>query len=556
MFDKITSRRTSGKFRSNSNRQTGHFGHNFDNFDNHVNGQINNNFNSRHVNRSDNSNSRTRELDNWSKWIGKTSSNKFSLLNEITDSESMSPRKESTKNLSQEKTDTTNNNNIDTNASTNTNVPTNVLNYGKLIKKLLDTDNQSKLFEGDKLVLSFDHIQKMYYDASIYRIKLQYLTLLRKIMHLKYLEQINPNQGRIFKKLFDYESLAQQEKCMSKCLDMLRLLEYIKLIINETNTMLGNMCQINDPTNKIYQKNIVNMNNILKKSIPFTSFVSELFEKNQYTNYHKSLDSSLIFFNTFIQNINAGQNVDIASCQNWIKEFNEQLDQMTNQIISDHDPHINCDYCISITDKDSENPIQLEGINSWIFLSVTDQIDPSMINFPKDNELYFMSEEELRNYFDKKISQDNQFIKLIMKDFPQKQITIYYYLDQELPMPKMQVKILDLPPNAHMFCSILRRPDYNTNKDDKSNIILHPVKCCDHFFQRKIMNPLYRLSYEDYENMPNHIKNKYTYQDTNSNEFVVNYLFDEILKEDQYFLIKPDSLESFYGLCAANSFFY
>ena len=461
----------------------------------------------------------------------KQNNNRFSILDDsdtINTDKNQNDIKNDDLSITLEKTDTTNK----------------PLNYGLLIDQISDkNDNtQSKpLFDNDNLLLSFNDILKMYECFAIYRIRLQYIIINRKINILNTLEKINPIKGKIFKKKFEFDKLVKQESELKICITIYMELQSIKNIFDKENL----------PTYLLWYSDKSIKENMLNKLKTY---------HRRYINIEK------LFVNTFNKYIDT-----IKECTNFIKKVIEDTDVITisisendkmqklissliDKLINDYDPHMNCNYFVTITSS-TDGPIIPEGLSTSIYLSCHEEINLSTKNKIIDNDiLYYMTEEDIQKIFEKrkKIYDDTYFIHLYPKKHKQQIICINYYLEDEIPRAKISVKIPDLPKDTKFLSSILRNYDLDKRMDTP---ILVPIFRKDkQWLNKHTLNDSYKITMEQYNELDESWKEHYSFNDISKNIFTIDYLFNELLEFDKdNIFIRPEMINSFRKLAIVTS---
>lgn len=337
----------------------------------------------------------------------------------------------------------------------------------------------------DNIIISYQHIQKMQQDCAIYRIRLQYLVLNKKINLLNNLTLIYPTRGKKFKEHFGYADMVKELYLLKNCISIhteLRALESKKL------------------------------------------------SEEKYTYLKKLLDGGLKKYRCFIG-----------------------LDQMINcdklmmRVIDFCDPNIECDYHITLNPKDSkENPIIMRGLSTSIYLSCDDEINlltksgTGKMNHP--NILKCITIKELEKYFGKKkVRNDGNILYLYSQNSP---VYIHYYQN-------IFVGIVDLPVGMSILSSMSP-----TVPLIKPTVPIPSARLDSNTEWFNIRHKLYRLTEQEYEELDPEWKQYYTLDDTGKNSFKVNYLFYELLKNDNMQLVESSMLDSFKKLALDTSTIY
>jgi hypothetical protein len=361
------------------------------------------------------------------------------------------------------------------------NIPQPTINFANIINPTNPINTQSSenipLFVDDNLVLRYDDLQKIYDDCALYRIRLDFLSLNRKIRCLDILEISNKTKAKFFKETFDYKNMVEQEKKMRKCIDICIGLEFLKTQFK--NCGLGAIVELCN--NTVSGKENFKQQNIIKSCCETKNiFVKEMTLVNkfndEYGKYSDEIKEIFQYANNIVDKIANSNSEDISTITKKISLIYCRLDDILTNIIKDNDPHIDCDYHITLkssptnpTELARRGPIILEGLSTWTYVSCNEPVDLSLndklldIDLDKDC-LNYISEDELDNFFNERIKHDTNFIYLYPKDHIQYCICIYYNTEK-IPKAKVTVKITDLPNGSSTFTSILR----NYSLDDTTD---------------------------------------------------------------------------------------
>jgi hypothetical protein len=427
------------------------------------------------------------------------------------------------------------------------------INYYSISNQETIETQKRSLFTNGFLLLSFNEIQKMYNSYAIFRIRLHYVVLNRKINILDTIDREFPDKGKYFKEVFGYNDLILSVKRMEICIMVWMLFNDFNLL-NEKNTITKYLEKCNTilKTNNlekikndyIYEEikslhirceNIINlMSNCLQKYLSVFRDLSE-------------------FTQIILNDIFTLKN--ISHLMEKMVTIRRKIMDINHQIIMDNDPHIECDYYVQLSAKHKFNIIRMLAISSLVFIRCDSPIDLSTKNKKIDpKELYDITEEKLRNYFNKRINSDDYYINLDMRfctsPFPKiRYLNIYYCIDEEIPNEKIFVKITDLPKNVHVLASVL----YNRKLEKKIDVPPIPKKNKLWLNDRSQVP----LSVEEYETLDPQIKKYYKREDTSKNIFTVDYLFNSLITEDRNnnnTFIKPIMLDSFRDLAIQTSY--
>ncbi|XWV25245.1 hypothetical protein QJ856_gp0527 [Tupanvirus deep ocean] len=500
---------------------------------------------------NDRKSNRFSALDEFFAVVG--SGTKDNVVKKNTKKENKAEHFPSLKPLSSDKTTTPNNTTI---LSANNQPP---INYGVIINPdsthtSFNQNNVKPLFVGDKMILHYDDIQNMYNEYAVHRIRLHFLSLNRKIDTLNLLEKVDATKGKQFKSKFCFDRLVSQEKSLRKCIEICIALNYLQTLFKDIGLgAILNNCKalINLGKTNFDHKDINKLCEDANNLFCDCGDMLLIFD-GDYFKYQNNIKEYLNFSTSTISKIMSHNNKTIQKIFDETDKIYYSIGDMIDQIIKENDPHIDCDYCVNIGSSES-NPILPEGISTWTFLSCDDEINTSVYEKLLDKDtLSFITEDQLESYFNKrKKYNDADFIRIYIKNHKQYCISIYYYLQEIIPKPKMTVKIENLPVGSSIFTSMLR----NYDLDEKIDVpVVVPQSMTPKLWlRRRIKNELYRLSKEEYENLDTSWKKAYTYDDTSKNGFVVDYVFNELLNKDDSVYLKPEMLNSFRDLAISTS---
>ncbi|XWV26505.1 hypothetical protein QJ857_gp0564 [Tupanvirus soda lake] len=433
------------------------------------------------------------------------------------------------------------------------------INYGVIINPdssdaVSKQKNVKPLFVDDKMILCYDDIQNMYNDYAIYRIRLQFLSLNRKIDTLNLLEKIDSDKGKKFKSRFYFDRLVSQEKPLRKCIEICIALNYLQTLFKDigfgavlnnckTLTNLGKTNFNHKDIDKLCDEAIILLRDCNDMPLIFDG---------DYSKYRNDIKKYLDYSINTLDKITSFNNKTIQKVFKETDEIYCNIGNLIDQIIKDNDPHIDCDYCVNIGSSES-NPISLEGISTWTFISCDDEINTSVCEKLLDKDtLSYITEDQLESYFNKRKKYDDaDFIRIYTKNHKQYCISIFYYLQETIPKPKVTVKIENLPEGSSIFTSMLR--NYDLEDEIDIPILIPQAMNPKLWLKRRIKNELYKLSKEEYEKLDPSWKKAYTYNDACKNGFVVDYVFNELLNQDNNVFIRPEMLNSFRSLALSTS---
>lgn len=430
-----------------------------------------------------------------------------------------------------------------------------IINYNHLIlSKALPnntSDGDKSIFVDDKIVIPFHDIQEIYNFFGIYRIRMRYLILNRKMHLLETLNLLNPAKSLIFNRIFDYDDAVVEElhlrKCLTICMNLPFVMECINMLVhllNECNTNLLSKNIINNLIDEVncYYEDIAHIKNL---------FVDD------FSKYYSDIDAYMQFIGTVLKKISNATNDKILYFISEASIINSRIDTLIDKIVFENDPHIDCDYYVSLR-NDQGNLFQSYGLSTSIYLSCDDEINLSTQNESMDDiVLSHISEEMFSRFFSKKHfnvfdcdQNDAYFMKINLRGRKYQSISINYFMEDILPKAQMTMKIINLPQDSSMYSSVL----HNHDLDEKIEIVVPMKVHIDNWTKRATHNNLYNMSETEYDLLDMSIKDNYEYEDTNTNIFMVDCLFDDLMENDELgTIIRPEMRDSFIKLSKMTS---
>lgn len=368
-------------------------------------------------------------------------------------------------------------------------------------KNIIKDDEINSRFENinnkTNYILYFHEIEKIYQDTKLSRIQIEYLSLLRKIDNLDQIQKICcSDKSNYFKRYFKYDDLT-----------------------DKLNRIYDGM--------SIVQK-IFNIKDILLKYIPENisdDSVKEIIEKLD----ELSLDIYQFAYSDdeyiSIQNIIIEAKAIIIDRIKYEKYSLTSiiLDDMINDIINDIDPGVNCDICIYLYDSIT-NAIVIDGLSSWLYLEYNNSY--SLIDNEKDilddTIIKNISIDELTEFFNYKIVHRDKCFLDIMHG-TKKFISILIYFDCEINYNQMTVKVKNKPYSDkpyRVFTQIKKTESYiHDNKINKKKIIIPKINF------------------------------------TNGNKKYVDFIFSELMKNDNSSIISKHMENNFRKMIYKNSYY-
>lgn len=363
--------------------------------------------------------------------------------------------------------------------------------------------------------IQYSLIESLYKKYAIYRIMI-YISVLNRNIKLvnKYQEKNILTEYYILK----YNKWIHEKNKLDDCL---KILLYINNLINQ-------LVYINN--------NLKSIENIHKKIMGATNTITLI------TN-NKILSDALSKIDIIIQTLLKTPNIADLTLISHINHTKHNLCAVFDQIISIFDPHILCEYHINLDDilYDHIEPL---GIFHIIYLSYGSYMVPT-ISLDNDElmNVTLLSQEKIFNYLEKNLFGKNKNI-IIIKNY-NNDINIRIRYDIANNIKDYEIKIIGLPHNVYV----------DMNKKIEYNII--PIKSFS-LKKKKWQNTkkctLKVIEKKNYKNLDSDLKTKYSHYDTNKNIFVVDYLFDKLLKLDKRNeIINKTMYDSFVNLAVNTS---
>lgn len=420
------------------------------------------------------------------------------------------------------------------------NVDYSVIMHNEPVKKEI---NIFSLIKDNVLSLKFNDIKEMYRVFAPYRIKLQYLTLTRKINTIDKLKNINLEKGTRFEKIYQYQNMVEDKETLSKCIDICIELSHIQYLFDESGLgLVMKLCQevIDNNKNNFNQPNIWNAIDEAVNAFKKNNKIANMFV-DQYQIFQNDIKRMFSYAIDVLNKIKLADEKIFDQIKDNVSKINQKINQIIDEIVDMNDPHQLCNYHVTLTNSEHDC-IQIDGLSSWIYISCNDDIDlDADIDLLDDEILNHISVNDLSNYFNQNIVPDNEyFIKLYLSNHAQNIVPIYYDIDETVANhDKTQVKISGLPDGSKIISSY---------------IVKHPVSVFNYYplpmLKRKTgwlhkKNNL-RLSVNEYKTINPNIQEKYPVEDTDKNIFAVDYLFDRLLEsEHNHQQVTTDMYQSF-----------
>lgn len=429
----------------------------------------------------------------------------------------------------------------------------NVINYGNIIENN-DTIIPSCLIVDNQLTISFKHILQMYDYYAIYRIRLQYLILNRKIHILDSINYLNVTKGQRFKQIFEYHKWMKEEDKIKQCLYTYMILSQIIHYFKELKLLLV-YCHTYLQDHKSLKSTEIDKIIIkTKRECCGIKFIPKMINGNLSEYLSEYLSMIMLYIKFIINTVNNIYNLDKDSIDAIISETSEKcndIQSIISKIITINDPDLDCNYVVSI-EESADNPIIPQGLATFIYLPCNEEINLSTKNkFICDNKLQVITESELREMFSKsKVGNCYNIIKIYLAD-KYKFININYVLHNvKIPSKTTRIKITNTDKTISILDTMLTNE--STNNNISEIYCTHDIS--DFWINSSTLHQQYRLPIVEYKNMDRELQKKYKHTDTMKNIFHIDFLFNKLLKQDEKrHYIKPEMLKSFQKLAKCTS---
>lgn len=432
-----------------------------------------------------------------------------------------------------------------------TDIPT-MLNYGAAIKKIeIDEPifSRIKLVDG-KLVVSYHDLTQIYQLFTIYRIKMQYLILNRKIHVLNSMHFINPIKANKFKQIFAYDEMCKQEQkmknCINMCMDLNQLLECYKLCIDFL-ILARRTSKYTDEYKNSLNKFISKYYKIQELGIYFHDETESIYINYQNT-IIKLVDQMKYVYEKYT--IIDPQEALILSSKISVMYF--EVDKLMNDILSNNDVNIDCEYYIIITD-DINNPIKPYAIRNFAYIYCHDDITLSTMNINIDdsrlNNMTIQDYENMFNQIDR--NNDDDFIRIYKNDNGRFEC-INFNFDLQYPIsgPNIKIEISDLPINTFVSTSIIHNEYIELDHVSVSPTCSQKYNWINH----TAYDEHDKITLSEYESLNDIIKLNKNQFDTDTIPFVMEYIFENLVGSG-HDIINRDMYDSFISLAQQTSYY-
>ncbi|MEM3063009.1 MAG: hypothetical protein QW303_05655 [Nitrososphaerota archaeon] len=414
------------------------------------------------------------------------------------------------------------------------------LKYTDLLSR--KSQPSSLLFRGNKMILAWNEIIRMYDYYAIYRIRMKYLLLGRKIRILDSIYNINREKGERFRQFFRYNKLRSKYLAMERCIMIYLIMKNVQLSLDLLGELVLNYSSIKNDEASFGPK--------IRKVKEHLSFIGEklnFIRDDSLGQIEKMVEFIGKLYHVIIKEEDLPDDKEILA--NRIGTMKSCVEEMLKKIVDNNDIYLRCSYNVCLRSSDV-NKIVPVGLTTTIYLDCQEEIS---LEIPEQNldttVLEKMELEDLESFFDRKMMDKYlHFIYLWMNHPKMGSIYINYYVSEQIPSGGVEIQITDLPLGSKVFTSMLG------GSEDILHIPMFVKPNPVGRLYKRTNNPLYIITPEDYKYLDPMLKEKYQYEDTSRYIFLVDYIFSELLSYDESFMIiKPNMLDSFRILASFTS---
>lgn len=423
----------------------------------------------------------------------------------------------------------------------------NPLNYSRIIERKEAEEVKKSLVEGNHLVLYYDEIEKMYSDFAIFRVRMNYLLTNNKLVILGAIKGINPERGNHFCKLFKHDKLVIEERLMRNCLKIYNDASIIFNCFEKTiNLWRGVKSQYHLPRG-LSQGDIDCLKSILE-SLSYAESMEYLFE-DKLSKYWERLSIFIEKISNQLLLIKHRKVASIGEIDNQIKIVEKDFVDfrlLIDEIVAEADPHLNCDYLITLGNYD-DGKIGLVGISGYTYLDCNKKLDLSLKYDGIDDDVLFeITAEELEKHFNKKeaVKLVNSIEVFNYKNNRQRFFRVYFDIDEnvEIPGQTAEIKIKNVPKGTRVLSCIISKPDSAVDDYPVLSSYYHRV---NDWLDEETDYHMQKLTWPEYNKLNNNLK-EYELEETSKNSFPIDFLFTELIKNDEtQMIIREDMRESF-----------
>ncbi len=409
------------------------------------------------------------------------------------------------------------------------------LNFNKIIDKTIINDvnydqESDPLFVDDKLIIDYNDLKQMYESCAIHRIHMCYLESNRKI-------QILNGIGLDVKRMFSYDQLFRQSKIMKSCLNLYfqiqDIINCLKLIISIPQESADFKSDMNCSLRDLWPK--------------FKKFKYSIISDYRFDEYIGTLLATLVLsFDNFMSDYDS-----IDNKTEYLNDTMTDLIDVQNQLCTEFDPKIECNYHISLKRQSGRNLI-MNGISRYAYHKFGNiSMKPYDYNMTYNN----LTVSHIRDLFNQKYKQNSNNLIIINgnEDLGVTKLYIYFTILDEIPFAKGYINFINGGPNMHAFTPFIINPELSDDPVLDKPIVPKFRDPVEKWLRTRIRNELFRPSELEYDQLSDHIKDEYDYENTDKNIFYADYIFDKLQEHDTVRIINSDMLDSFRKLAFKTS---
>lgn len=403
----------------------------------------------------------------------------------------------------------------------------------------------------NNIELFYDDAMKVYYDCAIDRIKMQYNLLRRNVIILDKIEESDTNRGKLFKDKLGYDTMTKNINILQKCYYFYfngnEILDTIKKCQDfiRTNTEPLDQSFSDQSFSELFSELLITINNQLEK---IKSEFNIFYDK--FVFYFKRLS---IFIDELINEPKIATDIDqmLLSFTN----FGDELENNIKIMIDDYDPYIICKYHVCIDHSNTTKIIPLSLHNFIEIPCNTNKLDFSTDDtLLTDHEINTLELSEIELYFNTcEMIDENEFFKINFSNFKYDELYFsFVFANDGSSYKNTYIEIVGLPEDCRVMDSLMHNTN-DTNNYTKFTPQIVPIFNPSLKWLNKQINEIYQISEEDYDSLSDDLRNRYSYCETTRYNFIIDYIFNELLETDQNKIITNDMRESFKNLAISTS---
>lgn len=406
------------------------------------------------------------------------------------------------------------------------------------------------IFVDNSVKIDFKHFRELFKQCSIYRIKMKYNLLNRKIIIIDKICEQDSEKGLELKTYYNYIQMFELRNTLEKYYNFYYILKKIHTLLIEYIEYSSNHMDLN--------KNILNTDK--QFNLDTISLVSEIeiIMNNCSTDFRSlygdtimNLTNLLDILRDNIYQFDKNSNINFTNAINLIDVCCCNINITMNLIAETHDQHIECRYHIEIKD-DVNNPLKITKIYNFLCFKCSDEILDLTSKKYSDINIESIN---LKSFFDEEYNMDNgnHFITIYCYYSEINYCSIHFSFDllDSLPFESASINIYNSPSKYLIYTSPLHNYKLEKPRFDQSV----PINCdpSTYWLDSYIRKKAYRITKQEYNNLPKYIRDKYSYEVSHKNKFVLKFIFEEIKRKDSNNMINDKMFKSFKKLALQTS---